>query len=542
VALKAQRLLGAAADTGLLRRSDTDRIVAEARRARRDPVDVATSTMRLPLEAFYRALAQQLGLPFVEAAELRPDPALVARLPASLLQRRRVLPLREEEGAVLVVVGDPEERSALQTLERRLGRPLRLALADPGALETALRHVAAPAGEGGEGGDGAALDWDPVAFLDRLLQQAYLRRASDVHLDPQEDGLRIRIRVDGRLQPYGAPLTRDEAALLLTRVKVLGGLDIAERREPQDGGYVHRLGEPIDDDVDIRLATIPTRHGERATLRLLGIETRELTLDRLGFGDGDLERFRAVLQEPHGLVLLTGPTGSGKSTTLYAALREVADPARNVVTVEDPIEFVIDGITQVPIDRVGKVTFAGALRSILRHDPDVIMVGEVRDAETADVALKAAMTGHLVLSSLHTNRATTAVGRLVDIGCEPYLVAATLRAAIAQRLVRRLCARCRVARPAAAEELAPLGGEGPAEVHGPGGCPACVGTGYQGRVALAECLWVDDALAAAVARRTDEEGLRRLARARGFRTLREQGLARVLAGETSLDEALLARV
>jgi type IV pilus assembly protein PilB len=330
-------------------------------------------------------------------------------------------------------------------------------------------------------------------------------------------------------------------------VKVLGGLDIAERREPQDGGFSYALPDAGGRALDVRLATIPTRHGERATLRLLGVETRELTLERLGFADDDLARLRATLDEPHGMVLLTGPTGSGKTTTLYAALRAVASPDQNVMSVEDPVEFLIPGVTQIAVDRAGKVTFAGALRSLLRHDPDVLMVGEVRDEETADVAVKAAMTGHLLLASLHANRAASAPARLLDLGVEPFLLGATLRASIAQRLVRRLCDACRVARDATEDELARLCGRdlaasyAGATVHEPGGCPACLGTGYRGRLAIVEAVWVDAAIEAAVAAGARTGEVARLAREAGARTLAEDGLTKVLAGATSLREALGAR-
>lgn len=530
-------LLRAATGSGLMRKPAEAEILEEARRARRDPLDVATERLRVPREAFYRALAEERRLPFLEAAALTPDEALLGRIPPRLLLRKDVLPLRRQAEAVLVATSDPDDAATLETLRRVLDAPLALAVADPGTLHAAVRrHVRAPDGA-------AAAAWDAVAFLDDVLRQAWLHRASDVHLDPQDDGLHLRLRVDGRLLPFGAVLGAEEAQQLLSRVKVLGGLDIAERREPQDGGFAHRHE---DQRFDVRLATIPTRHGERATLRLLGVETRELTLERLGFSAPDLTRFRQALDEPHGMVLLTGPTGAGKTTTLYAALREVTAPELNIMTVEDPVEFLIPGITQIAVDRAGKVTFARALRSLLRHDPDILMVGEVRDEETADVAVKAAMTGHLVLASLHANRAAGAPMRLIDLGCEPFLVSATLRAAIAQRLVRRLCA-CRRPATTTAAALARLVGQEVARAHDgaavfePGGCPSCLGTGYRGRLAVVEALWVDDAVTAAVAAGATTDEVARLAREAGAPTLAEDALRKVLDGSTSLAEALGAR-
>jgi len=530
----AQRLLHAARDSGVIDAAALEESLSEARRAARDPVDLATTRLRVPREALYRALAHQRGLPFLPADALTPEPGLLGRAPAHLLQRKQVLPLRIADGRVLVATADPDDASTQQALRRALRLPLDLAVAEPPALEAALRrHL-----PGGEGAPAAPAAFDAVRFLDDLLAQACLRRASDVHVDPQPEGTRLRLRVDGHLVPAGPLLAADDAQALLSRIKVLGGLDIAERREAQDGGFrIDVAGQ----DLDVRLATIPTRLGERATLRLLGAESVELTVDRLGFAPDDRDRFRDALARPHGMVLLTGPTGSGKTTTLYAALEEVATPNRNVLTVEDPVERQIAGVSQVPVDRAGKVTFAGALRSLLRHDPDIIMVGEVRDGETADVAIKAAMTGHLVLSSLHANRAAGAPARLRDLGCPSYLIASTLRAVVAQRLVRRLCERCCVRRSAEPDELRrldPERGDERAPVWEPHGCPSCVGTGFHGRLAVVEGLWLDDELARAVGADAHELELRRLAAAGGVRTLGEDALAKVLAGRTSLGEAL----
>lgn len=537
MAVSGQRLLGAATDSGLLRVDDQARLLEEARRGRKDPLEVATSRLRLPREAFYRALAAQRGLPFREAVELVADPARLARVPARLLLRKGVLPVRGPEGVPTLAVSDPEDAATLEAIAPLLDGPPCLVVAEPEALAAAIRRAL-----GGTASLAAAevAAWDAVAFLDDLLRQAWLHRASDLHLDPQEDGVTIRMRVDGLLRPHGPLLGHEDGHQLLTRIKVLGGLDIAERREPQDGGFAYKL-EGEAQALDIRLATIPTRWGERATLRLLGVETRQLTLQNLGFSAPALARFQTALGEPHGLLLLTGPTGSGKSTTLYAALRELARPERNVLTVEDPVEFVIPGISQVQVDRAGKVTFARALRSLLRHDPDVLMVGEIRDGETAEVALQAALTGHLVLSSLHTNRSAGAPVRLIDLGSEPFLVASTLRGALAQRLVRRLCTACRAPRRASAEELARFGAEHAADVFQPAGCPACLGSGYRGRLAVTEALWADAAVARAIETRAPEEELVRLSRAQGGWTLLEDALDKVLTGQTSPEEAWLAR-
>ena len=534
MSVSTQRLLRAITESGLLQASDHGALLEEARRARKDPLEVASARLRLPREAFYRALAHQRGLPFCEQRELVADRERLAQLPVRLLLRRGILPVRSADGLPLLAISDPEQEAAIEAVAAILGASPRLTLAEPNALQAALRRATGQVAA-------SESDWDAVAFLHDLLRQAWLHRASDLHLDPQEDGLTIRMRVDGRLQPHGPLLPREEANQLLTRIKVLGGLDIAERREPQDGGFSYRLEEE-DQDLDLRLATIPTRReGERATLRILGVETRRLTLDNLGFSERARVRLRETLDQPHGLFLLTGPTGSGKTTTLYAALRELARPDLSVLTVEDPVEFMVAGATQIQVDRAGKVTFAGALRSLLRHDPDVLMVGEIRDRQTTEVAVQAALTGHLVLSSLHTNRAAGAPVRLIDLGTEPFLLASVLRGALAQRLVRRLCLRCRRPRQAGAEELARLGHEAPARVWEPEGCPTCLGSGYQGRLAVTEALWVDKEIGRAIERRAGEDDLLELARAKGGGTLLEDALAKVLAGETSLAEAWRAR-
>lgn len=538
---RAFRILSAASKQGLLRDWTPERLLEHARRSSGDPLEVATNETRLPREAFYRALAEANGLRFLRPDQLVVEAALLEGLPARLLQRKQVLPLERVEGSVLVATSDPDDESTVQTLQRLIQGRLILAVAEPQAIASALRRVLPQ-----EASAGPRSDFDAVAFLDDLLNQAWLRRASDVHLDPQAEGLVLRLRVDGQLVATGAVLGAEDAAALTSRVKVLGGLDIAERRGPQDGSFSYTPRGEEGRALDIRVATIPTRMGERATMRLLGAEADELSMERLGFHERDLTRLRRALTQPHGMVLLTGPTGSGKTTTLYAALRELASPERNVMTVEDPVERVIPGTAQVPVDRAGKVTFAHALRSLLRHDPDVMMVGEIRDGETADVAVKAAMTGHMVLSSLHTNRAAGAPARLIDLGCESFLVASVLRAVIAQRLVRRLCPECRAEREVGFEALqqlgAPLPGEGPYRIYEPAGCPKCVGTGYVGRLALMEGLWTEDeAIGAAISEGASELELRRLSRGVGC-TIVEDGLAKVLAGRTSVAEAMRARI
>jgi type IV pilus assembly protein PilB len=446
-----------------------------------------------------------------------------------------MLPIRDEGDRVVLATGDPQDHASIESIERLIGQPVSVVMADPEALTAAIEQAVAEAPGDAAGGPVSAPPTDPITLLDRIFKEAFLRRASDIHLEPQPNGMRVRLRVDGRLQVYIPALNVEEGIGLVSRVKVLAGLDIAEQRAAQDGGFSYRLHPTSARETDLRVATAPTRWGERAALRLLGLETHDLTLVDLGWDVQDLEQFRTVIQRPHGMILLTGPTGSGKTTTLYAALREINRPDLNIMTAEDPIEYVISGISQTQVGE--KVSFAQALRSFLRHDPDVLLIGEIRDGETADVAIKASMTGHLVFSTLHTHSAVSAVTRLIDIGCERYLIASTLIASIAQRLVRRLCSRCRRPREATAEEAAWLGCDVAPDLilYEPGGCAHCLGSGYRGRIGLFEALWVTLDLMQLIYRGASEEEMKTASRGR-LTSLWAAGRAKILAGLTSLDE------
>jgi type IV pilus assembly protein PilB len=531
MALSSGTLINAGVEAGLIDADTVAELRVMARRERADLLDVITLHGRFPVAALYQALAELKGLPFLSGRDLRVDEALLRRIPSTLLQRRRCLPVRGPGDEYLLATADPEDYFAAEQVGRILGQPLPLAIAAPSAIDSRLRKALRQTGQDVEGA-GLPAEIDAVAELDDILRQAYVSRASDVHFEPGKEGMKVRLRVDGRLIDYPAEYDPDEGASLLSRIKVLSGMDISEQRLPQDGGMSHRVVEGR--EFDIRVATMPTRFGERGTLRLLEQDAADLTLTRLGMGEVTLARFRQAIARPHGMVLLTGPTGSGKSTTLYAALQEIVSPDINLLTVEDPIERVIDGVSQVQVG--GKVSFAGALRAFLRHDPDVVMVGEVRDPETADVALKAALTGHMVFSTLHTNNAPSAVTRLHDIGAERFLIASTLVAVIAQRLVRRLCSHCRQARPADAREQALLQGGDDLLLYEPAGCPLCTGTGFRGRIGLFETLWIDEPLAQLISEGAGEGKL--IAAARDYVTLWEDGRDKVLAGITSLDEVL----
>ncbi len=371
-----------------------------------------------------------------------------------------------------------------------------------------------------------------VKLVNFLLLEALEARASDVHLEGYTDGLKVRYRVDGVLQDAPSPPPQLTAAVV-SRLKIMADLDIAERRVPQDGRIRLRLQ---DRQVDVRVSTIPTLHGESVVLRLLDKEGRRGSLEEIGMGGDVYARFLEVIGRPHGIVLATGPTGSGKTTTLYAALDRIRTGREKIITVEDPVEYELPGIPQMPVNEKVGVTFASALRAMLRQDPDVMLVGEIRDADTAEIATQAALTGHLVLSTLHTNDAPSAITRLVDLGVAPYLVASTVEAVLAQRLVRVICPSCREAVAPAAEWAGLLAGV--AAVFRGRGCADCRGTGYRGRSGIYELLVLDEAMRAEIGRERNAGDLRRLAIQGGMRTLREDGLRQVRAGVTTVEEVL----
>jgi len=497
-----------------------------------------------------RLLAQMLDLPLVEADALGGEEAraLLGRLGRRFAESARVLPLADDGETVRLAMADPLDGAVAKLAAMKLSRAAAPCVAAPGDLESALERL------GAEDGDATALapaagaaDADDLARLKDMASEApvvrqvnaMIRRAaelgaSDIHVEPFENRLHVRYRIDGALQEAEAPPASMRAALV-SRLKIMARLDIAETRQPQDGRVnTVALGRPL----DLRIATAPTLHGEGVVIRLLDRTGLRLDYEALGVEPRDVAALTALTDRPNGVVLVTGPTGSGKTTTLYATLSRLNAPDRKIVTVEDPVEYQLDGVSQIQVDaRIG-LGFAQALRSILRQDPDIIMVGEIRDAETARIAVQAALTGHLVLATLHTNSAAAAVHRLRDMGVPPYLLAATLSGAVAQRLTRRLCPDC--ATPdTAAEGLARRLGLDATPRTAPG-CAACRGIGARGRLSVMEVLRVDDAVRDLILSGGDERTISEAAIAGGMRPLREHALARAAAGEIALSE--VARV
>ena len=509
--------------------------------------------------AVQNAAADLAGLPFEHVEPEQANAQYLNRLGLDYCKANGVLPLRESGRRIVLGVTDPQRLFMLDDVRRRLGRPIKVVLvtvADIAAVVESLTEDEAPDFEVDdiikdiaeddvelveEDDDDVDLEKQAgespvIRFVNYLIYDAVRSGASDIHIEPQEKRLRVRYRIDGVLFEAMNPPQGMHAAIV-SRLKIMANLDISERRLPQDGrirAMVHGR------KLDLRLSTLPTGQGEKAVMRILDTRSIKVTLDKLGFPEDTLTIWNNQITQPHGVILVTGPTGSGKSTTLYASLGQMDRQRSNISTVEDPIEYHLDGINQVQVHEAIGMTFAGALRSLLRQDPDVIMVGEIRDEETSRIAVQAALTGHLVLSTLHTNDAPSSVTRLINIGVEPFLIGAALNAVLAQRLVRRVCENCKeevTPSPELAEHMELQGLEADRVVQGRG-CDRCHKTGYAGRVGLYELLVLDDTLRDAVARRPSVTEFRRTCVEHGMKTLRNAGIEKVTEGLTSFEEVL----
>jgi len=496
------------------------------------------------------ALAEQAGLESVDLSVVTPSRAALDALDGSTCHAYSVLPLRIEGDVLVVALSDPLNTAILEDLSFSTGLSARAAVGDAEQIarlvrehygeQASLSDAIADAARAtlGQDAESAAQSLPVVRLLNSILQRAIHDRASDIHFECYQDSFRIRYRVDGTLYEVEAP-PKHLALPLVSRIKVMSDLDITETRLPQDG----RIELAIDGrPVDLRVATLPGASGEGCVLRVLDRSAVSLDLASIGLDPADETVLRALTQLPHGIVLVTGPTGSGKTTTLYAMLSEANTEEVKIITVEDPVEYDIRGIVQIPIFEEIGVTYGSVLRSILRQDPDKILVGEIRDGETAETAIEASLTGHTVFATIHTNDAPSTVTRLIDMGIEPFLITATLEAVIAQRLVRTICPHCKVAYQPEDDVLLELGQEGErlrgATFHYGRGCERCHHTGYLGRTGLFEILTVDDGVRRAILSGGTIAEVRRAAVAGGTRTLRARGLAAVLAGRTTIDEVL----
>lgn len=499
-------------------------------------------------DALARALAAALGLPVIEPERFPAEAVAAAHISPAFLHDRRALPLWHENGRMVVALANPFDEDAVAGLAFATGLPVTPVVARGGDIDAAIDQLyrAEPAGEVEEEIDDADLerlkdlvsDAPVIRAVNRLIADAVDARASDIHLEPTDDRLAVRFRIDGMLREMPSKPAAMRAPIV-SRIKVMANLNIAERRLPQDG----RLRLTVrGHEIDLRVATAPSIHGESVVMRILDRSNLSLDPKTLGFGP-DLEaQFLAALAQPHGIMLVTGPTGSGKTTTLYAALAHLNAPDRKLTTIEDPIEYRLPGVVQSQINPTIGYTFSTALRSFLRQDPDVMMVGEIRDTETAQIAVQAALTGHMILSTLHTNTAAGAVTRLLDMGVEPFLLSSVLTGVLAQRLVRRLCPHCREPYEADEALIERLGIDqhesGPHTFYRPVGCPRCKNSGYAGRMAVFEFIRIDRDIAALILHRADTRAIADQAARTGYGTLRADGIAKARAGLTALEEVL----
>jgi general secretion pathway protein E len=569
--VQTRRAAPARADLGDILLRNTNLTEEQLEAARREQAEGGGSVAqrlvaagRVSADEVMQALSDQLGLPIraqIHRGDV--DDTLIERVPIAFAKDHGILPLQRDRDAIRVAVLDPLDTTALDDLRLLFdGADLRLELANQRTILGAINEVY----DRGPGltdalAEDAAEDLSVLAteisqepqdlieseddapiikLVNSLMHNAVKERASDIHLEPFEREIRVRFRIDDILYEPIKPLPRALHASIVSRIKIMGQLNIAEKRLPQDGRIRLKIAGR---DYDVRLSTLPVAYGERVVMRLLPRTQDLLNLEKLGFDKHQLDTLERLVSRPNGIVLVTGPTGSGKTTTLYGALARINSTDKNIITIEDPVEIQLPGIGQIEVNPKVGLTFANGLRSILRQDPNVILVGEIRDLETAEIAIQASLTGHLVFSTLHTNDAPSAITRLVDMGVEPFLVGSSLVAVLAQRLVRVLCADCRVAYEATREELLEIGidiGNRSRQVYRPEGCAGCNYSGYRGRVGIFELMQIDDDIRGLVSQNIDSKTIKNMAVRKGMHTLRGDGSRKVLAGITSVAEVLRA--
>jgi len=510
-----------------------------------------------------RAVASRYRLEYVDVASFAPDPDILQSVPVDLMFRYNFLPYRRENGRLVLVMADPTDFPVVDELALILQTPIQPAVGTPTAIQDALKRgqgtqrVLEQASESfkiqflhDEDNGDEVLSMDKIQadsspiikLVDSTVFDALNRRASDIHIETRDSEVVIKYRIDGVLQAAMKPIAREHHATIISRVKVMAELDIAEKRVPQDGRFRVKLRGR---SIDFRVSIMPSVHGEDAVIRILDKESlseqfTSLRLDVLGFDEKELSRFRRFIREPYGMVLVTGPTGSGKTTTLYAALSEIKSEEDKIVTIEDPVEYQLKGITQIPVNEKKGLTFARGLRSILRHDPDKIMVGEIRDAETADIAIQSALTGHLVFTTVHANNVIDVLGRFLNMKIEPYNFVSALNCVQAQRLVRTICVHCK-RKGKASPEVLTVSGLAPATYgdvwfYEGAGCLECAGTGYKGRTAISELLDLSDNVRELILARRSSAEIKKAAKEEGMVFLRESAVTAAVAGTTTLHE------
>lgn len=567
MAAKDDYLVDFLVDMGVVPNEELTTARSEADSTGQGVVDILLTRKVIKPADVTRAKAAQFGAEVVNLGDLRLSDEVISAVPRHIAKRYKVVPVYRNNGSITVALSDPADLDTIDSLHHLLNQEIEVKVAPEDEIDAAIERyyggvkddsvgkmiqditegevdlgLAAPGGLAAD--DGSVVDADApiIKLVNTLIVEAFKSRASDIHLEPLEKRFRVRYRIDGMLHEIKSPPKRLQASII-SRLKIQSNMSIAERRVPQDGRIQMNVGGK---SIDLRVSCIPTTHGESIVMRILDKEGLKLGLPELGFFTDDQQTFERLIGLPDGILLITGPTGSGKTTTLYAVLNYINRPDRKIITVEDPVEYILSGINQVHVNETVGLTFAAALRSILRQAPNVIMVGEIRDLETANIAINASLTGHLVFSTLHTNDAPSAVTRLIDIGVKPFLVASSTRALMAQRLVRRVCKRCAARYSPTESELRALRIDAEslnaATLQRGKGCGDCKNTGYRGRFGIFEIFVIDDEARKLIYDKVTSSVLRARAREMGMRTLREDGTRKVLAGMTTPEEVIRATI
>lgn len=548
MAIIKKRLGDLLVENGIISEEQLQEALVDQRKTKRKLGDLLISQGYITEQQLIEVLEFQLGIPHVSLHKYHIDPAITQIIPESMAKRYQVLPFLKEGGKLMVAMADPLDYFAIEDLRMSTGFRIEPAISTRDELQRAIaRHygmrdsmnqmlIELPTQEEITETEITDEDSPIVRLVNQMIQQAVQLRASDIHVDPGENNLLIRYRIDGTLRTERL-IPKQMQGFITARLKIMARLNIAERRLPQDGRIKMQFDYKM---IDIRVSSLPTMHGEKIVLRLLDLSTGIKAVDTLGFSEGNAASFKEMIGRPYGIMLITGPTGSGKTTTLYSALSQLNQETVNIITVEDPVEYQLEGINQVHVNPAIGLTFAAGLRSILRQDPNIVMVGEIRDTETAEIAVRASLTGHLVLSTLHTNDAVSSISRLRDMGVEPYLIASSLIGVVAQRLVRKICTDCKETYKPSQQEAIMLERYGLRTdiLHRGSGCGSCNSTGYRGRLAIHEVLIIDDQMRQLVTDSASVEELRSAAKSRGLVQLMEDGLLKVSQGMTTLQEVL----
>ena len=534
-------------ERGFLTQDQVDAAAKSMKAENETTLDVLVSGGTIGEDEVLGTVADQFGLKYCHVNADAINPEVVKKIPADIAKKYGVVPVVADDDSITVALSDPMGYDAIDSLRYVLhGQDVQAVIAPRAEVRAAMAKIYADdenadvqtrGEDDGSAGDEAGDDSAVIKLANLIITTAIKMKASDIHIEPMEKEFRVRYRIDGALRKMDSPPKRLQGAII-SRIKIMSKMKISEKRIPQDGRIQISVGGK---DLDLRVSSVPTNHGESIVMRILDKSNLSLGLPQLGFLTDDQSTFERLIKLPDGVVLVTGPTGSGKTTTLYACLGQINTPDKKLITVEDPVEYQMSGINQVQVNKDVGLDFSAALRSILRQAPNIVMIGEIRDAETADIAMEAALTGHLVFSTLHTNDAPSAVTRLLDIGVKPFLVASALRAAMAQRLVRAICEKCKEAYTPTEREMKMLGSMSktvPERMYHGVGCDKCGRSGYKGRKGIFEIFKVDDTIQRLIFDHAPATLLRQRAREMGMRTLREDGMLKVASGMTSLQEVL----